>query len=242
LSFNGTIETVLKKYYFFSGQGWDQLPPLERRELEINAVRLSLKKKKILSKQGGYPNGIYYVIKGKLKIYQQNPDGSIQILFIYGQGEVFGYRPILCDEYNPVTTAAIEDTELLFIERKHFIDRLHHSITLSNLLLRSLSHEFSVLTNWMNMIAQKGIKERLSLCLLILYKKFSVETPPGIEVEIKLTRTDLADLVGTSLENLVRSLNVFKERELVRVNGKGIILQQPENLYKMSGIAQDFKD
>jgi CRP-like cAMP-binding protein len=236
LNFNPTIEAALRKYYFYSGLGWDQLPPSERRELEFTATRISLKKKKILSKQGGYPNGIYIVLKGKLKIYQQNPDGSIQILFIYGRGEVFGYRPILCDEYNPVTTAAIEDSELMFIERKHFLEHLHHSLILSNLLLRSLSHEFSVLTNWMNVIAQKGIKERLSLSLMILHKKFSIDTPPGIDVEIKLTRTDLADLVGTSLENLVRSLNVFKEKGLVRVNGKGIILEQPDNLFRLAAI------
>lgn len=76
----------------------------------------------------------------------------------------------------------------------------------------SLSHEFTVLTNRLNVFAQRGIKERLALALLILNEKFrTAENKDGIS-EIKMNRTDLANYVGTSLENLGRTLTTFKEK------------------------------
>ncbi|MDQ1296027.1 MAG: family transcriptional regulator, cyclic receptor protein [Bacteroidota bacterium] len=184
--------------------------------------------------QGSYPNGIYVLKKGMLKVFQANYDGSIQILFLYAPGETFGYRPILSNEYQPVSVAALEDCELDFLERNIFIDIQKKSHVLTNQLLVSLSHEFTVLTNRMNVFAQRGIKERLALALLILNEKF--KTGQQLIAEIRLTRTDLANFVGTSLENLIRTINYFKEKNLIKVKGKSIYIENMQQLFILSAI------
>lgn len=230
------INNALSGFYFYSGIGWHLLPPNERKYFEENSKKILLKKGKILFKQGSFPNGVYVLRTGKLKVYQQNYDGSIQILFIYAANEVFGYRPILSNEYQPLNVAAIENCELLFLERTFFLELLKKSLSLSNQLLVSLSHEFTVLTNRLNVFAQRGIKERLALALLILNEKFRTpENKDGIS-EIKMNRTDLANYVGTSLENLGRTLTTFKEKKLIRTKGKIIFIEHFENLFVLTSL------
>lgn len=230
------INKALSGFYFYSGIGWHLLPPHEQKYFEENSTKIFLKKGKILFKQGSFPNGVYVLRTGKLKVYQQNYDSSIQILFIYASNEVFGYRPILSNEYQPLNVASIENCELLFLERTFFLELLNKSLSLSNQLLVSLSHEFTVFTNRLNFFAQRGIKERLALALLILNEKFRTpENKEGIS-EIKMNRTDLANYVGTSLENLGRMLTSFKEIKLIRTKGKIIFIEHFENLFVLTSL------
>jgi len=230
------IDKALNRFHFYSGISWDCLPASEQEDLKKHTKSVSIKKKSILYRQGSYPNGIYFLKKGKLKVYQLNYDASIQILFIFSPGEIFGYRPILSNEYQPVTIAALEDCDLDFIERGYFTELLGKSITLSNQLLVSLSHEFTVLTNRMNVFAQRVIKERLALALLILNEKYKIKGQVSEIAEIKLSRTDLANFVGTSAENLSRTLNFFKEKKLIRIKGTSIFIENMENIFILSAI------
>jgi CRP-like cAMP-binding protein len=230
------IQIALKRFHFNSGIQPDSLSEEDRSFLIKNIKVITLKKKKVLFRQGTFPNGIYWIRKGKVKVFQLNYDGSIQILFIYAEGELFGYRPILCNEYQPVSVAALEDCELGFISRNDFLDLLQESHSLSNQLLTSLSHEFTVLTNRLNVFAQRGIRERLALALLILNEKFRVPGSDQEVSEIHMTRTDLANYVGTSLENLVRTINYFREKKLIRTKGKTIYIEHFENLFILSAI------
>ncbi len=230
------IEAALSRFIFSSGIGWNFLPLQDQELLASEATKIKLTKKKVLYRRGSYAGGVYLLQKGKLKVFQLNYDGSVQILFIYGSNEVFGYRAILSNEYHPVTVAALEDCELLFIEREKFLKFLQQSTALSNQLLFSLSHEFTVLTNRMNVFAQRGIKERLALSLLILNETFRKPGDINNASEIILSRTDLANFVGTSLENLVRTIRFFKEKRLIRTKGKSIFIEHYENLFILSSI------
>ncbi len=230
------INQALKRFHFHSGINLDALQPSDKTFLKKHSKKISLKKKKVLFRQGSYPNGIYIIKSGKLKVYQLNFDGSIQILFIYNAGDVFGYRPIISNEYQPVTVSALEDCELIFISRPSFLELLNKSLPLSNQVLVSLCHEFTVLTNRMNVFAQRGIKERLALALLILNEKFKPLGDDSPIAEIIITRTDLANYVGTSLENLVRTIKFFKEKKLITTKGKSILISHFENLFILASV------
>jgi CRP-like cAMP-binding protein len=230
------IEEALKEFHFYSGIRLELLPKKERQVLEKNSKVLRLKKKKILYKRNEHPRGVYILLKGKIKIYQINADGSTQILFIYTSGEVFGYRPILSESKHPVSAAAIEDCELVFIDKKKFLQVLNLSKELSQQLLKSVNHEFTVLVNRFTVFAQKGVKERLALSLLLLNEKFKLPNQLAYESEIKLNRTDLANYAATSLENLVRTLKTFEQKKIIRTIGKSIFIDDFHQLVLLSGI------
>lgn len=230
------INDALKDFHFFSGIRTELLSHKTRKDLEKNTKIISLKKKQILYKRNEFPKGVYILLSGKMKIYQLNYDGSIQILFIYNAGEVFGYRPLLSNSKHPASSAAIEDCKLIFIPKDQFLKILETSADLSNQILKSVNHEFTILINRFNVFAQRGIKERLALSLLLLNEKFKLPNQVTDEAEIKLNRTDLANYAGTSLENLVRTLKIFEEKKFIRTVGKSIFIENFEALFLLTGI------
>ncbi|MEO6304115.1 MAG: Crp/Fnr family transcriptional regulator [Bacteroidia bacterium] len=230
------IKEGLTDFHFNTSLSLESLPKKPKLQLEKASTKISLKKKQILFKRNDSPKGIYILLKGKIKVYQLNYDGSIQILFIYAHGEVFGYRPLLSLGKHPVSAAAIEDCELLFIPKEIFLKTLSDSVELSNQILKSVNHEFTVMVNRFTVFAQRGIKERLALSLLLLNEKFLLPNQITTEAEIKINRTDLANYAGTSLENLVRTIKQFEEKKYLRTIGKSIFIENFEALYILTGI------
>jgi len=230
------IETGISNFTFNSNFCLEAIPEEEKTELQLRSKLIKLPKKSILYSEGEPPKGIYILVKGKVKMSQLNPDGSVQILFIYGVGEVFGHRSILGGDNQPASITALEECELMFIEKEHFLNVVHNSSKMSKLLMQSMSHEFTVLVNRINIFAQRGIKERLALFLLLLNETYRIPGQLNEDAEITVNRNDLASYTGTSVENLVRTLKVFKEQNYVRTNGKSIFIENFEALYTLAGI------
>lgn len=229
------IADNLNHFHFYSGMRIDSIPEKERAELESQARQISVTRKTVLYNEGESPKGIYVLLSGKVKVSQLNVDGSVQIFFIYSSGDLFGHRPILCNGKHPVTAVALEDCEILFIDKEHFSSVLESSRRLSDTFLQSVSHEFTVLVNRINIFAQKSIKERLAYFLLILNDKYKKPGQLADEAEIKVNRSDLASYTGTSLENLVRTLKEFKNKNFIRTDGKSIYINDFESLYSLTG-------
>ncbi len=230
------IENAVKKYHFISSIHFKLFNEEEQRIFFEKKQLINLKKKEVLFEQDTYSRGLYVVKSGRIKIQQLNFDGSNQILFIYSQGDIFGYRNLITSERNNVSAIALEPAEIELIPADTFMFLLKTSNTLNQQLLRAVSDEFTVLTNRINIFAQRGIKERLSLALLLLNKKYTAPHATEYFSEIKLSRKDLADYVGTSIENMVRTIQFFKQKKLIKTIGKSIVITHPENLLILSGI------
>lgn len=224
---------LLEHFNFSSGIVMENMSHEDKEWLNLNAKVRRLKKKEVLFEQGDYPRGVYFITKGKLKAYKLNDTGKTQILFIFSKGEMFGHRPLLGEESHPLSVQALESTELLFIERERFLEHVRHSEQFSKQLLTGLCHGFTVYTNLLNLYSQQSVTKRLALILLILKDKYERGSEPGESTHIELTRTDLANYVGTSLENLVRTLKDFQEKKLIDCKKRAIIINNVERLLKL---------
>lgn len=100
----------------------------------------------------------------------------------------------------------------------------------------TLSHEFAVLANSITMFAQKSVRERLAMQLIVLREKYKVNFQPGQPVEINMSRDDLASLVGTARENVVRMLSDFKEEKIVETKGRLIIVHDVNRLINIADL------
>jgi CRP-like cAMP-binding protein len=105
---------------------------------------------------------------------------------------------------------------------------------LSKRLLRTLSHEFAVLVNSVALFAQRSVRERLALHLVVLREKYKVNFQPGMPVEINLSRSDLASMAGTARENVVRILTEFKEKGILTTHGTKIIIHNVNLLIEIA--------
>lgn len=230
---------------FFPIDKWDfksesilaELPAIDQALLTAHQTEQVYKKGEVFFREGAYPAGIFYILTGKAKKYKLDNDGKEHIIYVANKGELLGYHAILCDERYADSAAALEESRVAFIPREDFLATLYQSPILNNRLLKTLSHEFSVLTNSLSMFAQKSVRERLALQLIVLREKYKINFEPGMPVEINMSREDLASLVGTARENVVRFLSEFKEDGIVTTKGRKIIVT---NINKLITIA-DYK-
>lgn len=206
------------------------LPPEDFEMLTANKTEQWYKKGEIIFREGAYPAGIFYIIDGKVKKYKLDKDGREHIIYVANTGELLGYHAILSEDRYPDSAAAIEESRIAFISKEDFLDTLQQSEVLSRRLLKTLSHEFAVLANSLSMFAQKSVRERLALQLIVLREKYKVNFHPGMPVEINMSRDDLASLVGTARENVVRVLSEFREAGIVETKGRKIIVQDVTKL------------
>ncbi len=195
---------------------WNYLPLISQSRF--------IKKEKSFSGRGAYPSGIFYVTDGKIKKYKVDKDGREQIIYVANSGELLGYHAVLSEDRYPDSAAALEESKIAFIPKEDFLDTLQQSDVLNRRLLKTLSHEFAVLANSLTMYAQKSVRERLALQLIVIREKYKVNFMPGMPVEINMSRDDLASLVGTARENVVRVLTDFEESGIVETKGRKIIV------------------
>jgi CRP-like cAMP-binding protein len=170
--------------------------------------------------EGTYPKGIFILKKGKIKIYQSASGDSQQIIAIHNTSEIFGYRPILSNGRYPVSAETLEPSTVLFIPKKDFLKVLNTSPQFSNLLLKYLSHEFTVWVNTISIFSRTTVKERLLLNLLILADRY--RDRKDYPIRITLPKADLACLIGTSNETLARMLKLLKHELLISTRGRCI--------------------
>ncbi len=221
-------ENQFSRYFFSSESILDALPAKDRMLFEGHLRLKRVPKGRTLFEEGSRPRAVFILKRGRVKIFQRNPDGGEQIVYIYSSGEMFGYRPLLSSDLHPATATTIEECGIYFLSDRAFLELLGRSSALSNLLLKNLSHEFTVLVNRIANFSQRSAKERIALALLIVnetYRKPGISTP-----EIGLSRADLAAFAGTTGETLARILTKFKAEKIIRTKGRKLFILRGDKL------------
>jgi CRP-like cAMP-binding protein len=224
----------IDKWDFKSESVLADLPINDFEILTAHKTEQVYKKGEIIFRESAYPSGIFFIIEGKVKKYKVDKESREQIIYVANTGELIGYHAILAEDRYPDSAAAIEESRIAFIPKEDFIATLQQSTILTNRLLKTLSHEFAVLANSLTLFAQKSVRERLALQLIVLREKYKINFQPGMFVEINMGRDDLASLVGTARENVVRVLSEFKEEGILQTKGRKIIVQDVSKLIKIA--------
>lgn len=210
------------------------LPASELELLTSHQSAMIYKKGEIIFREGSYPSGIYFIQDGKVKKYKVDGQGREHIIYVANSGELLGYHAVLSSENFFDSAAVLEESTIAFIPREDFLAAINNSHVLNRRLLKTLSHEFAVLANNLTMFAQRSVRERLALQLIVIREKYKVNFEPGIPVEINMSREDLANLVGTARENVVRMLSEFKAEGTIETKGRKIIVLDVKRLIKIS--------
>ncbi len=224
----------IDKWDFKSESILRDLPSADFEMLTKNKEEQVYKKGELIFKEGSYPSGIFYILHGKVKKFKVFKDGKEQIIYVANTGELIGYHAILSEDRFPDSAAALEETVIAFISKEDFLNTLQQSTILNFRLLKTLSHEFAVLANSITLLAQKSVRERLALQLIVMREKYKENFEPGMPVEINMSRDDLASLVGTARENVVRALTELKDDKIVKTIGRKIIVLDVNKLVKIA--------
>ena len=206
----------------------------ELSKINFSKSCTAYKKGQILFHEGTRPLGVFCVNKGKIKVYKTGDDGKDQIIQISTPGDLLGYRAMIGEDLSPVAAEALEEVHVCFIPKTEFERLLKESKEFSGLLLKEACHELSEMTDMLTNLAQKTVRERLAVSLLMLNDIYKVGNGEDAISEINLTREDLANIVGTATETIIRLLHDFKEESLIKTNGRKIMVLDAQRLIKVA--------
>lgn len=224
---------ILNKFNFQSAKILSSLSQKKQLLFLSYAERLRFKKNKQVFYENGIPTGVFILRNGRAKIYKTGIDGKEQIFYIYKAGELLGYHALLCDEPYEDACETLESCDIWFISKINFEKLLDEIPELHRLLIQNMSHEFGVLVNTITVLAQKTVRERLALYLLILNERYDMVNG---KTQILLPREDLANIIGTVRENLGRLLKDFKESHLICINNKSIEILNFEEMARIARV------
>ncbi|HVZ39123.1 MAG TPA: Crp/Fnr family transcriptional regulator [Candidatus Kapabacteria bacterium] len=173
-----------------------------------------------------YPPGLYCVHSGKVKIFKVGKDGREQIVRLAKEGDIIGYRSLISGERYSAYAVPMEDSDICLIPKDTFLSILTSSSTLSTRMLSLLSHDLKTAEERLVEMAQKPVRERVAETLLLLKETYGVE-PDGATLNIRLTRAELATLVGTATESVSRMLSKLQQERTIDMHGRTITITNP---------------
>lgn len=220
----------IDKWDFKSGSLLSNLSDEDYATLIAHQSEEGYSKGEIIFREGAQPSGIFYIKSGRVKKYKAVAGSGEQIIYVASAGEIIGHHAVCSGERFPDSAAALEESLIVFIPKEDFLTVLQQSPTLSAGLVKVLSHEFTVLVNGLALFSQRTVRERLALQLVVLREKYKMNFQPGMLVEINLSREDLANLVGTARENIVRILSEFRAQGILETKGRKIIVRDVRRL------------
>lgn len=184
--------------------------------LEIKSDRwtkASFKKGDYIYRDGSFPENVYLLQSGKVKLSKKNNTGKELLLSVKNESSFFGYKACIADQKHNTNAKCITDVNLLCINRKDFQTILFSEKHLCKSFIRLIAKDVESLENQLLSMAYSSVKKRIIETLLTLYK---AENKPSKSIKIK--RTQLASMAGTVKETAIRTLKDLEEEGLININ------------------------
>lgn len=192
----------------------------------------TFKKGSQIYQEGSRTNGLYCINEGIVKIYKTGIDGREQIIYFAKEGDIIGYRSILSGELACSSAKTIQESTLCFIPSDLLIKLIRQNGDFAMDVLQQSCKELGEANSYITDIAQKTVRERLAEVLIKLKENFNLDE--NNELQISLTREELANIVGTATESVIRLLSEFKQDGLIDLKGRKIRLLDIKMLEKIS--------
>ncbi|NJN41342.1 MAG: Crp/Fnr family transcriptional regulator [Flammeovirgaceae bacterium] len=212
---------------------------LSKEELENvsdHKTCIQYKKGQNIFYEGTRPMGLYCVNGGKVKVFKNNVQGKEYIVYIAKPGDFLGYRSLLSEEYYAGTATVLEDAKICFIPKDQFFGVLYKNPLFMQRVVKAICIEMGIMEEKMAELAHKSVRERLAANLLMLKETYGVDGGESTLIDLALSREDLASIVGTATETVIRLLSEFKKDGLISFEGKRIRVIEARKLAKQADL------
>jgi len=180
--------------------------------------------------EGDEGSGFYVVIRGRVKIFKLSLEGKEQILHFFGPGEPFGEVPVFTGQHFPANAEAMEESRVFFFPRKSFVNLIKKNPSLALNMLAVLSMRLRRFTALIDDLSLKEVPGRLAAYLLYLNDQHKGSK----EVELTITKAQLASLLGTIPETLSRILGKLSLQGFIETDGRRIRILDSEALQDLA--------
>lgn len=220
--------TTKKEGFFCS------LSPAITSIINSNKKTKKFKKGEIIYLEGQVGEGIYCIQTGKIKMVRKDGNGKDAIINIQGHGELVGHLHLFQSDHYIATATAIEDCQACFIERAVITKAIEDHSELAIHFIKHLSQELSNYDFKLTSFVSKNVKSRLADLLLQMGIKFGTQLHEGLRIDVKLTREELASIIGTVNETVTRFMTEFKDCGYIMEKEKTLYILQPGKLKEIA--------
>lgn len=215
----------LKKISLFN-----TLSEAEIKEISSYFIASSVKKKEVIFSEGDPSEWLFVVTEGKVKITKLSQEGKELILELIHPMDFFGGLAVIRGFPYPANAVAMEDSRLLRISRSNLLRVLDRFPNLMYCMAQQLGERMKQSHETLKNIALERVEARIASLLQKLSDKTGKKTGQEIVIDMKLTKQDIAEMVGTTVETSIRTMSKFKKMGIVGEKDGRIVVRDMEKL------------
>ena len=205
--------------YLFAGLNEEEFQGVGR----ITTFR-PLKKNDSVFLEGDKADGFFFLCHGRVKLYKTSLEGKEQLLHIVYPGETFAEAAMFEGNVYPATAHVMDDSELLFIDKKGFLSLLKRHPEIGLRMLGNISRYLHHFIRLVEDLSLKEVSSRLAKYFLDVMARDGVPLENGVALNLDIDRSDLAARLGTVRETLSRTLKTLRDKGVIEVRGKKILI------------------
>lgn len=196
-------------------------PEDQRRVAALSTLR-EYRRGEYLWREGDSAEALTILVKGRVKIVRQSEGGDV-IIELFGEGEPVGALAVYNYMPYPASAICLEPVTLLSLPRRDYFELLDRHPEFARALIREMTKLVLALTRKVEEMRGQRVEVRAAQLFLSLAGRMGTETKGGMEIRIQLSRQEIADLIGTTVESAIRVMSRWAREKLV-ITGQGRFL------------------
>jgi CRP/FNR family transcriptional regulator len=220
------IIQALPVFAGLSERDWDKIADLfsERQYQKDDYIFL----------EGEAPEALYVIRSGKVKVLRHSTDGKDVVLRVCGSGQMLGTVATFDGGGYPGTAQVIEDCAVLVVARNDCLTLVQRYPVFALAVIADLGSRLRSSAEQIRSLAVERVEQRIARVLLKLAETAGSDTPEGRVIEMPLTRQDVADMTGTTVETAIRVMSKFRRGNLIRTRRGKVVLVEVEELQEIA--------
>lgn len=223
----GDILAALPVFAGLSDRDWEKITDLfnERQYQKDDYIFL----------EGEAPEALYIVKTGKVKVLRHSTDGKDVVLRVASPGQMLGAVATFDGGGYPGTAQAIEDCTLLLLARNDCLTLVARYPVFALAVINDMGNRLRSSAEQIRSLAVERVEQRIARVLLKLGVSAGSDLPAeGRVIEMPLTRQDVADMTGTTVETAIRVMSKFRRNNLIRTRRGKVVLVDLEALQEIA--------
>ena len=204
------------------------------KEISRYLIPDTFTKKEFIFSEGDPSEWLFVVKKGKVKITKLSHEGKELILEIVPSHEIFGGIAVVRGFPYPANAVAMEDTEVLKMSRKNLLSVMDRFPNLMYCMAMNIGDRIKGTHETLKSIALEKVESRIASLLIKLSDKAGEKKPEGIEINMKLTKQDIAEMVGTTVETSIRTMSKLTKAGHITAKSGKIIIRDLDRLKSLT--------
>jgi CRP/FNR family transcriptional regulator, nitrogen oxide reductase regulator len=184
--------------------------------------------------EGEAPEALYVVKSGKVKVLRHSTDGKDVVLRVVGSGHMLGTVAVFDGSGYPGTAQAIEECAVLVIARNDCLTLVNRFPVFALAVIHDLGSRLRSSAEQIRSLAVERVEQRIARTLLKLAETAGSDVPEGRVIEMPLTRQDVADMTGTTVETAIRVMSKLRRAGLIRTRRGKVVLVDLDALLEIA--------